>query len=151
MRRIDKINKLKLAEILNRLTFFAKFSIEQREVLLSAIDSFYFCKKGFPVQEEGELSTQFYLILSGTLVISKSGSDKVLGKVKAGEFIGEGSFIGIRAKSATARAEEDVIVMAIERLELDKLPSTIREKFKDAIIEGMAKRIVYLSDIIQKA
>ena len=72
-----------------------------------------------------------------------------MGKVKAGEFIGEGSFIKKRPKSATAKALSDCIVLCMDQDTLHGLPVIIKDKFKDGVIEGMAKRIVYLSDEIQ--
>lgn len=150
MRRLGKVNKLKLLEFFNRLDFFSDFSVEQRDLLFDAVDGFFHCKEGRYVHKQGDLDSNFYLLLSGHLEVSKGESDTKVGDIRAGEFFGEGSFIEIRAKSTTARATKDSILLCISRQGLNKMPSTIRELFKDAIIEGMAKRIVYLTEMLQQ-
>ena len=144
---LNHISKLKLLEIVGRIVFFKSFTIEQRELLLQK-SKVYSCKQNQLVQSELDHNSHFYIILSGEVEIIKQGETLALGKIKAGQFIGEGSFIKKRPKSATARALNDVIVLCMDQDTLHGLPIGLKDKFKDAVIEGMAERIVYLSDQI---
>ena len=145
---LNKISKLKLLEIIGRINFFKGFTIAQRELLLQK-SKVYNCKPNQFVQSELDHNSHFYIVLSGEVEILKQGGSQALGIIKAGQFIGEGSFIKKRPKSATAKALNEVIVLCMDQDTLHGLPHALKDKFKDAVIEGMAERIVYLSGQIQ--
>lgn len=139
---LNKISRLKLLEIVARVSLFKPFSIQQRELLLDRARC-YQCKKGQFIQKEGEHSADFFLVLAGNVEIYRH--ENYLGTVEAGQFIGESSFIQRKPKSASAKATVDTIVLCMDKDMLKGLPHGIRDKFKDAIIEGMASRIDYLN------
>ncbi len=149
MKQVDKVSKLKLLEIINRLNFFRQFSLEERRVLLEDRLEVYFCKKNFRVFREGEIDATFYLVLSGKVNIVQTQKNRVLGTINAGEFLGEGAFITQSPRSASAVAYEDALLLRLDIAALRSLSSAIREKLKDAIIAGMAQRIVELNERLQ--
>ncbi|MCO4322650.1 Crp/Fnr family transcriptional regulator [Aliidiomarina quisquiliarum] len=149
MKQVDRVSKLKLLEIINRLDFFRQFSLEERRVLLEDRLEVYFCKKNFRVFREGEIDATFYLVLSGKINIVQTQKNRILGTVSAGEFLGEGAFITQGPRSASAVAYEDALLLRLDITALRSLSSAIREKLKDAIIAGMAQRIVELNERVQ--
>ncbi|NMP31624.1 cyclic nucleotide-binding domain-containing protein [Thalassotalea sp. M1531] len=146
---LNNISKLKLLEIIGRITFFKAFTINEREKLLNST-KVYKCIKDQNVQSELDHNSHFYIVLTGEVEITRQGGKQPLGKISAGQFIGEGSFIKKRPKSASAKAVSDSLVLCMDQDTLHGLPSTLKDKFKDAVIEGMAQRIHYLSDEIQQ-
>ena len=146
---LKNITHLKLLEIVARVKFFKNFTIGERELLLNS-SICYKCYKDKFVQKEEDLNHNFYIVLSGQVAITKNGADNIVGYVHVGEFIGESSFINKHRKSASAKAVEDSIILCIDQDALRGLPFTLKDKCKDAIIEGMASRIVYLTDKIQQ-
>ena len=146
---IAKVPKFKLLEIIARIEFFKPFTVAEREQLLMH-STCYKCVKGHLVQSEFDNNSHFYIVLSGKVSIFKHGSETVLGNINVGEFIGEGSFIKKRPKSATAKAITDCIILCVDQDTLSGLPHSIKDKFKNSVIEGMAKRIVYLTKNIQE-
>lgn len=146
---LKSISPLKLLEIVARINFFKKLSVGEREQLLNS-STCYKCYKDKYVQTEEDLNRNFYIVLSGKVAITKKEIDKVVGYVSVGEFIGESSFINKNRKSASAKAVEDSIILCIDQDALRDLPAKLKDKCKDAIIEGMASRIVYLTNQIQK-
>lgn len=149
MRQVDRISKLRLLEIINRLDFFKQFSLEERQVLLEDRLEVYFCKKNFRVFREGEIDATFYLILSGKINIVQTQRKRILGTLSAGDFLGEGAFITQGRRSASAVALEDALLLRLDITALRSLNAAIREKLKDAIIAGMAQRIVELNERVQ--
>jgi len=143
---LKNIPHLKLLEIVARVNFFKHLTVSERELLLNS-SSCYKCYKDKFVQKEDDLNRNFYIVLSGKVAITKNGTDKVLGYVSVGEFIGESSFINKHKKSASAKAVEDSIILCIDQDALRDLPAQLKDKCKDAIIEGMASRIVYLTQL----
>ena len=146
---LKNIPHLKLLEIIARVNFFKGLSVGERELLLNS-STCYKCYQDKFVQKEEDLNRNFYIVLSGKVSITKNGTDKIVGYVSVGEFIGESSFINKHRKSASAKAVEDSIILCIDQDALRGLPGKLKDKCKDAIIEGMASRIVYLTDQIQK-
>ncbi|MFD2167449.1 Crp/Fnr family transcriptional regulator [Thalassotalea euphylliae] len=146
---LNNIPKLKQLEIIGRIPFFKSFTLEQRDLLLQK-SKIYQCKAYQLVQSEVDHNSHLYIVLSGEIEILRHNNDARLGVIQAGEFIGEGSFINRRPKSATARALSDAIVLCMDQDTLRGLPLALRDKFKDSVIAGMAERIVYLSDQIQE-
>ncbi len=144
---LKNISHLKLLEIVARINFFKQMSVRERELLLSS-STCYKCYKDKYVQTEDDLNRNFYIVLSGKVAITKKSCDKVVGHIAVGEFIGESSFINKHRKSASAKAVEDSIILCIDQDALRDLPAKLKDKCKDAIIEGMASRIVYLTNQI---
>ncbi|PHR81997.1 MAG: hypothetical protein COA59_14920 [Colwellia sp.] len=151
---LKNIPHLKLLEIVARINFFKSLSVAQRELLLNS-STCYKCYKDKYIQKENDLNCNFYIVLSGQVAITKRSSDdktidKVVGYISVGEFIGESSFINKHRKSASAKAVEDSIILCIDQDALRDLPVLLKDKCKDAIIEGMATRIIYLTNQIQQ-
>jgi len=146
---LSKIPQIKLLEIIARVDFFKNLTLSQREILLQR-SRVYKCVKDHFIQTELDENSNLYILLSGNVDIVKRGSETVLGHVNAGEFIGEGSFIKKRPKSAAAKATTDCIVLCLDQDSLSGLPNALKDKVKDSIIEGMAKRISSLTEQIQQ-
>lgn len=146
---LKNITHLKLLEIVARVNFFKHLTVGERELLLNS-STCYKCFKDKFVQKEDDLNRNFYIVLSGKVAIIKKGRENAVGYISVGEFIGESSFINKHRKSASAKAVEDSIILCVDQDALQGLPGKLKDKCKDAIIEGMAKRIVYLTEKIQE-
>lgn len=123
---LNNISKLKLLEIIARITFFKPFTIEQRELLLQK-SKVYQCKANQLVQSEQDHNSHFYIVLSGEIEIVKQGGAQILGQIGPGQFIGEGSFIKKRPKSASARAKTDALVLCMDQDTLHGLPYALKD------------------------
>ena len=113
------------------------------------------CCKDKYVQNEDDLNSNFYILLSGRVAITKQSSDEkavdtIVVYIWVDEFIGESRFINKHRKSASTKAVEDSIILCIDEDALRDLPMSLKDKCKDAIIEGMATRIIYLTNQIQQ-
>lgn len=136
-------------EILNRLSFFREFTLNERQVLLESFSHLYLVSQGRFVFKQFDNDKQLYIVLSGAIVVFNHSHLMELGTIEPGEFIGEGAFINNRERSTSARAKSDTIVLAITSEALTRLPNVIREKIKDRIIEGMSERIAKLSHYLE--
>jgi CRP-like cAMP-binding protein len=146
---LKNISRLKLLEIVARINFFKGLTLQERELLLNS-SACYKCYKDKFVQTEDDHNSNFYIVLSGKVAISKNATDNIVGYISVGEFIGESSFINKSRKSASAKAIDDSIILCIDQDALRDLPLKIKDKCKNAIIEGMASRIAYLTEKIQQ-
>ncbi|MCF6436567.1 MULTISPECIES: cyclic nucleotide-binding domain-containing protein [Pseudoalteromonas] len=149
MKLLENVPLIKQLEIINRLDFFKDFSIAERQILLESFGRLYLVNANRHAFKRFELDNRLFIVLSGELVIFKSSQLHELGRIRPGEFIGEGAFICHREHSTSAKAVKDSILLAITPDAMTRLPSVIREKVKDQIIEGMSVRINTLSSFIE--
>jgi CRP-like cAMP-binding protein len=104
-------------------------------------------KQGEIIFKEGDIHPNFYLILKGTVEISKKttdGNSKVIAEIGEGEFLGEGALSGTTKKPATAVATSDVIAMSISVESFEKLmekdPKTVVD-FLLSVLAGANNRL----------
>lgn len=147
MRQIQTVSKLKMLEIMNRLEFFSGLNLDERNLLLEDKLRIYSCRKGQAITRQGDTDTALYVLLSGSARIEQNGQE--LGNIRTGEFLGEGSFVSRQPRSASAIATQDCILFRIDNQALRSLGTVVREKVKDAIIRGMARRIVHLNERLE--
>lgn len=145
MRLLENIPLIKQLEIVNRLSFFKEFSINERQVLLESFGHLYLISATRHAFKRLERDDKLYIVLSGELSVYGKSPEHELGRVEPGEFIGEGAFISHRERSTSVRALQDSIVLAITSEALTRLPNVIREKIKDQLILGMSERIARLN------
>ncbi len=150
MKLLEHVPLIKQLEIINRLPFFSDFTLAERQVLLESFSHLYLVQKDKHAFKRFDKDNRLFIILSGELAIFKKGELSQLGKVGPGEFIGEGAFICKREHSTNAKALSDCILLTITPEALTRLPSVIREKIKDRIIEGMGQRIAKLNNYIEE-
>lgn len=67
---------------------------------------------------QGEPIDAFYVILAGTLAVQIGPNHQEIAQLKAGEIVGEMSFIDTRPPSATVKALEDALIWVIPRTTL---------------------------------
>ena len=80
------------------------------------------CLSGEVVVNEDDVAREAYLVLSGTLRISKrGGSQVVLGVAKAGDIIGEASILQGAKRTATVTAVTDSHLLCIHNDDLEKV------------------------------
>ncbi len=143
------VSQLKKLEIIARVDIFKPLSLQQRELLLQRTQ-IYKCAKMQLIQSPEDHNTHLYILLSGSADVYRKDDVLPVGRINAGEFIGEGSFISGNYKSAAAKAREESLVLCIDQDTLHGLPSEMTNLIKDSIIKGMAKRIGQLSETISK-
>ncbi|MFC0120132.1 cyclic nucleotide-binding domain-containing protein [Pseudoalteromonas xiamenensis] len=150
MRLLEHIPLIKQLEIVNRLEFFKEFTVAERQVLLESFGCLYLINAQRHAFKRFERDDKLYIVLSGELSIYSKSEHDELGRIKPGEFVGEGAFISHRERSTNAIALVDTIVLAITAEALTRLPNVVREKIKDQLIIGMSLRIAKLNAHIEQ-
>lgn len=65
---------------------------------------------GEAVYREGDRAEHLYLVESGVLVVQKGDDARELTTLARGDFFGEMSFVDMQPRSATVRAQSDVVL-----------------------------------------
>jgi len=105
--------------------------------------------RGASVIEQGVASDAVFILLEGRLAVwlkGKTGPEREIARLNAGEIVGEMSFVDARPPSATVRAVEDSTVFAVSKAALNT---------KLAVDMGFAARFyralaIYLSTTVRE-
>jgi CRP-like cAMP-binding protein len=108
-------------------------------------------KSGDILFNDGDPSRSLFLIQKGEISIrKKKGSSMIeVGKVKAGQVIGELSFFDGQPRSASGIAVDDVEAMEIPFSTLDKIYAEVPDYMK-TIMAAMAERLRKANDTIRQ-
>jgi len=99
------------------------------------------CKRGEIIFKEGSVGNWIYVVLSGSVEISKTlrGRKYVIDLLRPGEIFGELGIVGRTKRTATARALEDGILGIIDRELLEKEFNQLSVQFR-SILETITRR-----------
>lgn len=140
---IPNITELRAVELLNRTYLFKHLSAEEKRTLASLRGLFRFAQAGLQFIEQGSFSQTLYIVMSGEALVYQDAQP--VGKVVAGEFVGEVSFILNEPRTATVEALTDLILLRINTETFQRLPVRVREIVKDKIIAGLHQRVKRLN------
>ena len=147
MYEIEQLDRKKMLDIINRLDFFNNFSIQERERIIAFHAQFFVYKKDeYLIREGGAEDASIFILLSGTVNITKGEIQLPLARLDAGEFFGEMSFLTNAPRTTNVVAYEESIVIKIDKGMMDNLNVHIREKIKDKIIEKLVARLDKMND-----
>ncbi len=133
--------QIKILPIIDRLQLFNTFTAEEKGRIVSDDTNFETYQPGEMLIRQGSGDKSLYIILSGTVSITRGQSDAVLAVLSPGEILGEMAFLAAIRRSANAVAREPVIALKLDKDHFDRLSAEIREKFKDRIIEKLVNRL----------
>lgn len=129
------------------LPIMTAMSKSEVELLTHQLD-YQQLKVGELLFEEGTPGTQCFLIIEGSILVSKrleSGEDQVLATLERGELLGQIALIDRKPRSATCRAGQagvTLVAMSVENFEtLYSAKSTFAYKILDHIVTDLSKRL----------
>jgi serine/threonine protein kinase len=133
-----KLDRQEQFSILRTLKFFHDFS--QSEIMEVLRASHW---QDYPVDDEivreGEMDDRFYVIVSGTVAVIRSG--KSLGQMEAGECFGETSYVRGAKRLATIRALTDVTLMKVSSTLLEQASASCQMRFNKVFLHSLIARL----------
>lgn len=145
------LSRDKALEIINRLKFFNKFTVFEREKIVTFHQHFCVFEKGEEIIREGRVESTFFILVSGKVRVARNSGPVTIAMLEPGQFFGEISFLTNSARTASVIAEEDSIAILVDESMLDMLSAEVREKIKDKIIESLAERLDRMNRLLQGA
>ena len=133
-----------LATIDNQV-FFEHFTMEEKQRLIGFHTHFVAFHEGAQVIKEGSSDKSFYILLSGSVDVTKGESGHSIATLKPGDFFGEVSFLTDSPRTSNIYATESSLAFKVNHELLNNLTANEREKIKDKIIDRLIKRIVRMN------
>ncbi|MDH4099568.1 MAG: cyclic nucleotide-binding domain-containing protein [Nitrospirota bacterium] len=142
------LNRDMALEIINRLSFFKRFTLPEKEKLVGYHQHFCIFDKGEVITHEGKVESTFFILISGQVSVTRDHGSVHLATLKPEDFFGEISFLTQSARTATVTADEESIAILVDNSLLITLSPEIREKIKDKIIEKLAERLDRMNKMV---
>ena len=138
----------KILEIMERLHFFDLFSPSEKRKIVDLRAHFSVYQAGDVIIEEGTKGTAMFVLLSGTVLVSKGADSQLQIELTPGEIFGEIAFLTDTDRTADVTAKSVVITLELDKKILFELDPPLREKIKDKIIEKLVQRLQYMNNIL---
>ncbi|MBF0142777.1 MAG: cyclic nucleotide-binding domain-containing protein [Magnetococcales bacterium] len=97
---------------------------------------------------QGSRGRTLFILINGSVRVSRQGKTAILAILRRGEFFGEVSFLTSRLRTTNVTANEPVTVLVVSNTLFARLGIGIREKIKDAILLRLLKRLDAQNDEI---
>jgi len=96
---------------------------------------------GERITTEGDTMDAFHVLMYGTATVY--AQNKVVGSIRAGECIGEGTFFGneIFKRSATVITDGEAIVVEIRKTVVDKMEGEVKKYMDKALLLALFKKL----------
>ena len=137
-------------ELLRRVPLFSMLTASQAEAVSNAVVKARF-KRGESIVEQGKKSNALSIILTGrarVMTTDSRGREVILATMHAGDYIGEMSLIDNEPHSATVRAEIQIDVLMLGRLEFTKCLSE-NSSVAYAVMRGLVRRLRHADSKIE--
>ena len=150
------MDKNPILEFIERLPFFQEFSDEEKAKLVNTSGIFEKYKDGETIISEGDSGSALFVVLTGSIRITKSTLAPVrdghislqepeeitIAELKAGSIFGEVSLISNRPRNTNALADsQQVVDMKITQEIIDKFNLVIQKKFQAQLILTLVQRL----------
>ena len=97
------------------------------------------CENGEEIIVEGDIDDSFYIIVSGSVQVSKGGHS--LSKLIAGDCFGEMGYLEKTERTATSKALEAVQLMKINATLIDQVSMECQLKFSKIFLKTLVRRL----------
>jgi CRP-like cAMP-binding protein len=125
-----------IAERLHGVPWFAACTVEQLAEIARIAERLH-VQEGEVILREGRLGRELYIILRGTVVVTRSG--RIVNEWGPGDYFGELAAIDAAPRSATVTATSDLDVLIVGPRELEAMMEI--PGFRNALLTGMSRRI----------
>ena len=150
------MDKYPILEFIERLSFFKEFSDQEKAKLVNTSGIFEKYEDGGTIIKEGESGSALFVVLTGSIRITKSSVGSVqeghislqepeeitVAELKAGSVFGEVSMLSNRPRNTSAVTNsQQVVVMKLTKEIIEKFNLVIQKKFQTQLILTIVQRL----------
>jgi CRP/FNR family cyclic AMP-dependent transcriptional regulator len=141
---------MSLYEMIKEMPIFAEFSDKEKKAFAKMEHTLCEFRQGDIILKDGERLTSIYLLVKGSVLISKTVNDAPirLAKLRPGEIFGEMSFFSHRSRQSNVIANEDVLAIRIDDKFFKNAKPGVKDKINSYFIEVLVNRLDAMNDSI---
>ncbi len=141
---------MQLIDTINEIPMFDRFTESEKKMFAKLEHSLLGFKKDDVIIREGDTFTSLYLLIKGTILITKSELTMPIAKLSQGALFGEMSFFTKKPRYSNVIANENVLVMKLDKSFFNKVDFAIRDKIKDYLIKLLINRLDSTNESLSK-
>jgi len=128
--------------LMKEIPFFKPFTLSEKKTMASIDSHIVEYKKGEHVIRQGEKDSTIFVLLKGSLAITKDEvPDAELNTLDVGAMFGEVPLITGKSRSTNVIAKKKVVVLKMDSYLLKTLDPAILNKFKDHLLKILIGRL----------
>jgi CRP-like cAMP-binding protein len=139
-----------LLELIRPMPMFKHFSPEEIKSFAAMTDALHEYNKGDIIIEEGDLMSSLYLLIRGSILITKSGYNTPISRLNPGAVFGEMSFLTRKPRYSNVIANDTSLVMKMDDAFFEKISPQLKDKLKDYLIELLINRLDTMNESLSK-
>jgi CRP-like cAMP-binding protein len=139
-----------LYELIDDMPMFKIFSEKEKKEFVAMEHSLLGFNKDEVIIQEGDAFSSLYVLIKGTILITKTGENTPLSKLTPGAVFGEMSFLTKKPRFTNVVANEKVLVMKMDDDFFRKVRSEIKDKIKDYLIDLLINRLDAMNESLSK-
>ena len=141
---------MQLIDTINEIPMFKSFTESEKKMFANLDHSLLGFKKDDIIIREGDTFTSLYILIKGTVLITKAELSIPITKLPQGALFGEMSFFTKKPRHSNVIANENVLVMKLDKSFFDKVDFAIKDKIKDYLIELLINRLDSMNESLSK-
>jgi serine/threonine-protein kinase len=136
--------------MIKEMPIFAEFSDKEKKAFAKMEHTLCEFRQGDIIIKDGERLTSIFLLVKGSVLISKTVNDAPirLAKLRPGEIFGEMSFFSHRSRQSNVIANEDVLAIRIDDKFFKNAKPGVKDKINSYFIEVLVNRLDAMNDSI---
>lgn len=132
------------------MPMFKHFSENEKKNFVEMEHAMLVFNKDDIIIKEGERFTSLYVLIKGSILITKTGYNTPISKLSPGAVFGEMSFLTKKPRYSNVIADEEVMVMKMDDEFFRKVKPEIKDKIKDYLIEILINRLDTMNESLSK-
>ena len=141
---------MSIDEIIQDMSMFEHFSENEKKKFAEIDHSLLGFNKDDVIIKQGEDCSSLYLLVKGTVFITRTGHPTPLCKLVPGAIFGEMSFFSKKPRHSNVIADEPVLVIQMDDKFFAKIHPDIRDKIKNYLIELLVNRLDIMNATLGK-
>ena len=137
-------------EIIQDIKLFKHFTPDERKRFANIDHSVLAFNKDDTIIKQGHECSSLYLLMKGTVLITKTGHSVPICKLTPGAIFGEMSFFSKKPRHSNVIANESVTVVKMDDHFFIKIDPEIRDKIKNYLIELLVNRLDVMNATLGK-
>jgi CRP-like cAMP-binding protein len=132
------------------MPIFKNFTEDEVKGLAGMKQALQDFKKGEVIIREGDRLSSLYLLVQGSILITKSGYDTPISRLNPGSVFGEMSFLTKKPRYSNVIANDNVRVVKMDEVFFNDIRPEIKDKIKDYLIELLINRLDTMNESLSK-
>ena len=141
---------MELTELFGNMPMFKNFTQQEIKQFIKLKVYHQKFKKGDVIINEGNYDSFLYLLVVGTVLITKDDNKTPIARLNAGDVFGEMAFLTKKPRYSSASADENVLVIRMDDDFFEKIDLVIKDKIKDYFIELLISRLDRMNEFVSR-